>query len=66
MSNVNPSGQEEHKTWKLKGKKALIVNIIFFVVLFIGVILVPVSGFTTAAIFIVVVFIASILYIYLF
>lgn len=67
MSNTEkPSVQEEQKAWKSKGKKAMLVNIVFFLVLFIGIILVPLSGFAVAAVFIVLVFIASILYIYLF
>jgi hypothetical protein len=48
-----------------EGTKALILNIVFFVVLFAGILLVPVIGFGLSAISIAVTFVVSMLYIYL-
>ncbi|MDW7650092.1 MAG: hypothetical protein SCK29_05105 [Bacillota bacterium] len=48
-----------------EGNKALIMNIIFFVVLFAGILLVPVMGFMFSAVAIAASFIVSMLYIYL-
>ena len=48
-----------------EGTKALWINIAFFVILFIGILLVPVLGFGFSAIAIALAFIGSLLYIYL-
>lgn len=48
-----------------EGTKALIMNIVFFVVLFAGILLVPVVGFGISAIAIALTFVVSMLYIYL-
>jgi Flp pilus assembly protein TadB len=60
--------QQEQQQQKLKkmGKRALWINIIFFAVLFGGMFLVPVSGIYVAALVIVLAFVVSMLYIYLF
>jgi hypothetical protein len=48
-----------------EGNKALVINIIFFVVLFVGILLVPLVGIGFASIAISLSFIVSMLYIYL-
>lgn len=48
------------------GKRILIINIIFFVILFAGLFLVPFSGLAITIIVVVAGFVASILYTYLF
>ncbi len=49
---------------KAKGHRALILNIIFFIVLFAGIFLVTITGLTVTAIIISLVFVASLLYIH--
>lgn len=65
MNKTGDNNLEEKKNLKTKGNKALIINIAFFVILFGGMILVPLSGFLTAAVVIILAFIASLFYIYL-
>ena len=48
-----------------EGSKALILNIVFFVVLFVGIILVPLVGLGFSAVAVGIAFVLSILYIYL-
>jgi len=61
-----PTSENEEKDWKSKGHRALIINIIFFIVLLGCIFLIPLTGLLTTGIIIAVVFIASVLYIYLF
>ncbi len=56
--------EEKKQELKARGNKALILNIIFFVVLFLGIFMVSFAGLTATAVVISVVFIASLLYIY--
>ena len=70
MSN-NPSNDpnndnQNKKEWRTKGNKALIINIIFFVILFIGILLVPAIGWVAPAIIITLVFAGFLWYIYKF
>ncbi len=58
--------RQEKKIWEIRGNRALLINIIFFVILFIGIILVPLSGLLTASIVIIVAFVASLIYLYSF
>ena len=64
MANSNIH-TEEFEQLQSDGAKALIMNIVFFVVLFAGILLVPVIGFGFSAIAIGLTFIISMLYIYL-
>lgn len=65
MHNLpSPDAPEEKKIYKHKGKKAMFLNIIFFVILFLGIFLVPVAGFATTLIIISLAFVLSILSIY--
>jgi len=58
--------EEEHKKeLKRKGKKAMKLNVVFFLILFIGVLMVPVFGLKTAAIAISIACALCLLYIYL-
>lgn len=61
-----PEQPEEKQKLKKKGRRALVINVVFFVILFAGMLLVPFSGFHVAAIVIAVAFVASLLYIYMF
>ena len=63
--NIIPEKKEE-KGLKEKGRKALIVNIIFFIALFLVILLTPRLGILPAAVLILLIFIASMLYIYRF
>jgi uncharacterized membrane protein len=65
MVNTNNLQTREIEQLQHEGNKALILNILFFVVLFVGVLLVPVLGLTFSAIAIVLAFVFSLLYIYL-
>ncbi|EEG76016.1 hypothetical protein [Dethiobacter alkaliphilus] len=56
---------EDFEQLQSDGAKALIMNIVFFVILFAGILLVPVIGFGISAIAIGISFIFSMLYIYL-
>ncbi|MEW5784662.1 MAG: hypothetical protein AB1767_06260 [Bacillota bacterium] len=58
--------QPDKQRLKKAGSRALIANIVFFVVLFGGMFLVPLSGIYVAAAVIIIAFIVSMLYIYLF
>ena len=58
--------KSEEKRLKEKGNKALIANIIFFVVLFLVILLTPRLGVVPASVLILLAFIASLLYIYRF
>jgi hypothetical protein len=64
MANTNTQNQELQHLHH-EGAKALILNIVFFVVLFAGILLVPVIGFGFSAIAIAATFVVSMLYIYL-
>lgn len=64
QSGIEP--QPEKQKLKKMGKRALLTNIIFFVVLFGGMFLVPFSGIYVAAAVIALAFVVSMLYIYLF
>ncbi len=57
--------QQEQQEWKSKGNRALVINIIFFIILFGSIFLIPVTGFEVAIGVIAIAFVASILYIYL-
>ena len=57
--------QRERQKLKKMGRRALIINIVFFLILFGGMFLVPYNALV-AAVVIVVAFVASMLYIYLF
>ncbi|HAP32014.1 MAG TPA: hypothetical protein DCQ14_03030 [Firmicutes bacterium] len=56
--------EQTKKEMKAKGSKALLINVIFFFVLFLGIILYAYTSLTTTVIVISVIFIASLLYIY--
>lgn len=56
--------EKEKEELKARGHKALILNIIFFLVLFAGIFLVTLTGLLPTAIIISLIFIASLLYIY--
>ncbi len=56
--------EKQKEELKARGNKALILNIIFFVVLFLGIFMVSYTGLAVTAVVISVVFIASLLYIY--
>ena len=58
--------QPEKQKLKKAGSRALIANIVFFIVLFGGMFLVPLSGIYVAAAVIIVAFIIAMLYIYLY
>ena len=61
----NSVSDNETKDWKSKGNRALIINIIFFLILFASIFLINLSGFAITVAVIMIAFIASILYIYL-
>lgn len=56
--------EKEKEELKARGHKALILNIIFFLVLFAGIFLVTFTGLLPTAIIISLIFVASLLYIY--
>lgn len=58
--------QTEQRNLTKMSKRVWVINIIFFAVLFGGMFLAPISGIYVAAAVIIVAFIASMLYIYLF
>lgn len=64
MANMQTNENNMEKLHK-EGNKALIINIVFFVILFVGMLAVPFIGLTYSAIAIVIAFILSMLYIYL-
>lgn len=64
VNTGNLHGQDYEKI-QHDGNKALIMNIVFFVILFVGILLVPVLGFGFSAVAIAVSFVLSMLYIYL-
>lgn len=57
--------EQTKKEMKAKGSKALLINIIFFFILFLGIIMYVYTNLTATVIVISVIFIASLLYIYL-
>lgn len=65
MADTNNLQSQELENLQHDGTKALVMNIIFFVILFVGILLVPVVGFSFAAIAVSLSFIFSMLYIYL-
>ncbi len=65
MQNVKPETHAETEQLQQEGSKALIINIIFFVVLLIGVLVVPLLGLKFSAIAIALAFILSMVYIYM-
>ncbi len=66
VNDKNSPETAEKEELKGKGKKALIVNIVFFIALFVVILLVPKIGVVPAAAVIILFFIASLLYIYRF
>ncbi|MDO9534286.1 MAG: hypothetical protein Q7J85_02915 [Bacillota bacterium] len=56
--------ERQKEEMKAKGNRVLILNIIFFLVLFAGIFLVFYTGFLTTAIIIILAFIVSLIYIY--
>ncbi len=56
--------QQQKKELKRKGTKALKLNVVFFLILFIGILLVPAASLQTAAIAISVACVLCLLYIY--
>ena len=67
MTVETPEAQvEEHKKeLKRKGKKAMKLNVVFFLILFLGILMVPIFGLQVAAIAITVACALCLLYIYL-
>jgi len=65
MTTINKGTNNDLEQLHQEGTKALWINIAFFVVLFIGILLVPVIGFGFSAIAIALAFAGSLLYIYL-
>ena len=57
--------EEQKKELKRKGKKALKLNVVFFLILFIGVLMVPVFGLQVAGITITILCALTLLYIFL-
>jgi len=62
--NCEKEEGKKSKDWKGKGNRALIINIIFFLILFGSIFLIPVTGLTVTIIIVLVAFAASMLYIY--
>ncbi len=56
--------EKQKEELKSRGHKALILNIIFFVVLFLGIFMVTYTGLAITAVVITIVFVASLAYIY--
>ncbi|MBT9168814.1 MAG: hypothetical protein DDT19_02162 [Syntrophomonadaceae bacterium] len=65
MTSTEKGSSNDLEHLHQEGTKALWINIAFFVVLFIGILLLPVLGFGFSAIAIALAFIGSLLYIYL-
>ena len=65
MTTTDKGSNNDLEHLHQEGAKALWINIAFFVVLFIGILLVPVIGFSFSAIAIALAFVGSLLYIYL-
>ncbi|MBS3887247.1 MAG: hypothetical protein M1552_04020 [Firmicutes bacterium] len=65
MTGTDKGSSNDLEHLHQEGTKALWINIAFFVILFIGILLVPVLGFGFSAIAIALAFIGSLLYIYL-
>ncbi len=57
--------ERQKEELKAKGNKALLMNVIFFLVLFVGILLATTTGLVPTVIIITLVFVASLLYIYL-
>ncbi len=56
--------EENKQELKTRGKRALILNIIFFLVLFLGIFMVAYTSLAVTAVVISIAFVASLLYIY--
>ncbi len=56
--------EEKKQELKARGHKALILNIIFFVVLFLGIFMVAYTSLAITAVVITIIFAACLLYIY--
>jgi len=56
--------EKQKEELKARGNKALILNIVFFLVLFAGMFLVVYTGLVTTAVIIFIAFVVSLLYIY--
>jgi len=65
MNQRTGTGNQNNEQTKKPSRKALIVNLIFFALLFGGVIIIPLSGLATLIALILIVFSASIIYTYL-
>ncbi|MBS3897515.1 MAG: hypothetical protein KGZ54_06720 [Dethiobacter sp.] len=65
MTSTGKGSSNDLEHLHQEGTKALWINIAFFVVLFVGILLVPILGFGFSAIAIALAFVASLLYIYL-
>ena len=65
MTGIDNGSNNDLEHLHQEGTKALWTNIAFFVVLFIGILLVPILGFGFSAVAIALAFIGSLLYIYL-
>lgn len=65
MTPVDRGSDKELEHLHQEGTKALIINIGFFVALFIGILLMPILGLGFSAVIIVLAFAGSLLYIYL-
>lgn len=65
MANPNKVHGQDLEHMHREGNKALILNIVFFVILFVGIILVPLVGLGFSAVTVGIAFILSMLYIYL-
>jgi len=63
---TRPGTEQETRKWKSKSNRALFINIVFFIILFGSIFLIPLTGFGITVAVILVAFLASILYIYLF
>ena len=57
--------EQKKKELQARGSKALLINVIFFFVLFLGIIVYLYTSLLTTVIIISVIFIAALLYIYL-
>ncbi len=66
MSMENENTKNEKKVWKTQGTRLLIINIIFFVIMTLGILVLPVSSIVVAAVTITVAFTVSLVYIYFF
>lgn len=65
MPAVHHTAAPDMEQQQQEGRKALIMNVAFFAVLLVGIVLVPVLGLYFSAIAISLAFVASLFYIYL-